>query len=139
MDPGSPAAGDLGRVYMRQGQVVEAYALLRHFAQANPGDGEARVAAASLAVQLERPTEAEELLLNLKQDDPAIRLLRGRIQVQKGDGAGALALLEPLLAQHPKGMDSEVRRSLAEAYLLANRPADTVKILTGKTGNHPAL
>ncbi|HEX3529009.1 MAG TPA: tetratricopeptide repeat protein, partial [Thermoanaerobaculia bacterium] len=81
----------------------------------------------------------EELLLNLKQDDPAIRLLRGRIQVQKGDGPGALALLEPLLAKHPKGMDLEVRRSLAEAYLLANRPADTVKLLTGKTGNHPAL
>jgi tetratricopeptide (TPR) repeat protein len=36
-------------------------------------------------------------------------------------------------------MDLEVRRSLAEAYLLANRPADAVKILTGKAGNHPAL
>jgi len=137
--PTSPAARDLGLVFMRQGQVVEAYSLLRHWALANPADGEARIAAASLAVQLERPTEAEELLLNLKQDDPAIRLLRGRIQVQKGDGPGALALLEPLVAKHPKGMDLEVRRSLAEAYLLANRPADTVKLLTGKTGNHPAL
>jgi len=137
--PNSPAARDLGLVFMRQGQVVEAYSLLRHWALANPADGEARIAAASLAVQLERPTEAEELLLSLKQDDPAIRLLRGRIQVQKGDGPGALALLEPLVAKHPKGMDLEVRRSLAEAYLLANRPADTVKLLSGKTGNHPAL
>ena len=137
--PNSPAARDLGLVFMRQGQVVEAYSLLRHWSMANPNDNEARIAAASLAVQLERPTEAEELLLNLKQDDPAIHLLRGRIQVQKGDGAGALALLEPLLAKHPKGMDLEVRRSLSEAYLLANRPADTVKVLTGKTGNHPAL
>src|SRR6185369_10835209 len=128
-----------GLVFMRQGQVVEAYSLLRHWSMANPNDNEARIAAASLAVQLERPTEAEELLLKLKQDDPAIHLLRGRIQVQKGDGPGALALLEPLLAKHPKGMDLEVRRSLAEAYLLANRPADTVKVLTGKTGNHPAL
>jgi tetratricopeptide (TPR) repeat protein len=139
MAPNSPAARDLGLVFMRQGQVVEAYSLLRHWSMANPQDSEARIAAASLAVQLERPTEAEELLLNLKQDDPAIHLLRGRIQVQKGDGPGALALLEPLLAKHPKGMDLEVRRSLAEAYLLANRPADTVKVLTGKTGNHPAL
>jgi len=139
MAPNSPAARDLGLVFMRQGQVVEAYSLLRHWALANPTDGEARIAAASLAVQLERPTEAEELLLKLKQDDPAIHLLRGRIQVQKGDGPGALLLLEPLLAKHPKGMDLEVRRSLAEAYLLANRPADTVKLLTGKTGNHPAL
>ena len=138
-DPGSPAAHDLGFVFMRQGQVVEAYSLLRHWSMANPTDGEARIAAASLAVQLERPTEAEELLLNLKQDDPAIHLLRGRIQVQKGDGPGALALIEPLLAKHPKGMEPEVRRSLAEAYLLANRPADAVKVLTGKTGNRPPL
>jgi tetratricopeptide (TPR) repeat protein len=137
--PESPASRDLGLVFMRQGQVVEAYSLLRRWTLANPKDGEARLAAASLAVQLERPGEAEELLLNQSQDDPAIRLLRGRIQVQKGDGPGALALLEPLLAKHPKGMDLEVRRSLAEAYLLANRPADTVKVLTGKTGNHPAL
>jgi Flp pilus assembly protein TadD len=137
--PASPAARDLGLVFMRQGQVVEAYSLLRHFSQANPRDGEARLAAASLAVQLERPTEAEELLLNQSQDDPAIRLLRGRIQVQKGDGPGAVALLEPLLAKHPKGMELEARRSVSEAYLLANRPADAVKVLTGKTGNHPAL
>jgi Flp pilus assembly protein TadD len=137
--PESPASRDLGLVFMRQGQVVEAYSLLRRWTLANPKDGEARLAAASLAVQLERPGEAEELLLNQSQADPAIRLLRGRIQVQKGDGPGALALLEPLLAKHPKGMDLEVRRSLAEAYLLANRPADTVKVLTGKTGNHPAL
>lgn len=137
--PGSPATRDLGFVYMGEGQVVEGYALLRSWARQNPKDGEARITAASLAIQLERPKEAEELILNMPQDNPAIRLLRGRIQVQKGDGPGALALLEPLLAKHPQGMDLEVRRSLAEAYLLANRPADAVKILTGKAGNHPAL
>jgi Flp pilus assembly protein TadD len=137
--PGSPASRDLGFVFMSEGRVVEAYGLLRRWAVNTPGDTEARVAAASLAVQLERPLEAEELLLNLPQGDPGIRLLRGRIQMQKGDGAGALALLEPLLAKHPEGMELEVRRSLAEAYLLANRPADAVKVLTGKAGDHPAL
>ena len=137
--PGSPATRDLGFVFMSQGQVVESYALLRPWALQNPKDGEARIAAASLALQLERPKEAEELLLNLPQGDPAIRLLRGRIQVQKGDGPGALALLEPVLAKHPPAMDLEVRRATAEAYLLANRPADVVKILTGKTGTSPAL
>jgi Flp pilus assembly protein TadD len=137
--PGSPASRDLGVVFMRQGQVVEAYSLLRPWSLANPRDQEARLAAASLALQLERPQEAEELLLNLPQSDPAIRLLRGRAQVMKGDGPGALALLEPLQAKHPAGMDLEVRRALAEAYLLANRPADAVKLLDGKTGNHPAL
>jgi Flp pilus assembly protein TadD len=137
--PGSPATRDLGFVFMSQGQVVESYALLRPWALHNTRDGEARIAAASLALQLERPKEAEELLLNLPQGDPAIRLLRGRIQVQKGDGPGALALLEPVLAKHPPAMDLEVRRDAAEAYLLANRPADAVKILTGKTGTSPAL
>jgi Flp pilus assembly protein TadD len=137
--PGSPATRDLGFVFMSQGQVVESYALLRPWALHNTRDGEARIAAASLALQLERPKEAEELLLNLPQGDPAIRLLRGRIQVQKGDGPGALALLEPVLAKHPPAMDLEVRRATAEAYLLANRPADAVKILTGKTGTSPAL
>jgi len=137
--PGSPASRDLGFVFMRQGQIVEAYGLLRRWAANNPNDSEARLAAASLAIQLERPQEAEQLVLNQPQDDPAIRLLRGRIQMQKGDAAGSVALLEPLLAKHPQGMELEVRRSLAEAYLLANRPADAVKVLTGKTGNHPAL
>jgi Flp pilus assembly protein TadD len=137
--PGSPASRDLGVVFMRQGQVVEAYSLLRPWSLANPRDQEARLAAASLALQLERPQESEELLLNLPQGDPAIRLLRGRAQVMKGDGPGALALLEPLQAKHPAGMDLEVRRALAEAYLLAKRPADAVKALDGKTGNHPAL
>jgi Flp pilus assembly protein TadD len=137
--PASPAARDLGLVYMRQGQVVEAYGFLRPWALTNPNDRDSRLAAASLAVQLERPQEAEQLVLNMSQDDPSIRLLRGRIQMQKGDGPGALALLEPLQAKHPQGMDLEVRRSLAEAYLLANRPADAVKTLTGKAGNHPAL
>jgi Flp pilus assembly protein TadD len=137
--PASPAARDLGLVYMRQGQVVEAYGFLRPWALTNPNDRDSRLAAASLAVQLERPQEAEQLVLNMSQDDPSIRLLRGRIQMQKGDGPGALTLLEPLQAKHPQGMDLEVRRSLAEAYLLANRPADAVKTLTGKAGNHPAL
>jgi len=137
--PASPATRDLGFVYMGEGQVVEAYALLRTWARQNPADSEARITAASLAIQLERPKEAEELILNMPQGNPAILLLRGRIQVQKGDGAGGVALLEPLLTKHPQGMDLEVRRSLAEAYLLAGRPSEAIKILTGKAGNHPAL
>jgi predicted Zn-dependent protease len=137
--PGSPATRDLGMVYMRTGRVVEAYSLLRPWSLANPHDAEARLAAASLAVQLERPREAEELALTLAQNDIAIKLLRGRIQALKGDGPGALALLEPLVAKHPASMDLELRRALAEAYLAANRPADAVKILDGKTANHPTL
>jgi len=87
--PASPATRDLGFVYMGEGQVVEAYSLLRNWARQNPSDSEARITAASLAIQLERPKEAEELILNMPQGNPAILLLRGRIQVQKGDGPAA--------------------------------------------------
>lgn len=139
--PDSPAARDLGILAMRQGQLVEAYSLLYPWAAAHPMDTEARLAAASLAVQLERPQEAEEFLSagGVSKDDPAIQLLRGRVLTQKGDGAGAVTLLEPLGKNHPPAMDLEIRRALAEAYLVANRPADAVKQLEGRAGQHPGL
>lgn len=139
MAPGSPAARDLGILAMRQGQLVEAYGLLIPWVAAHPKDAEARLAAASLAVQLERARDAEDLLKGLPENEPALNLLRGRVAVLKGDGAAAVALLEPLLANHPAGVDLEVRRALAEAYLAANRPADAIKVLQGKTGTHPGL
>ena len=52
----------------------------------------------------------------------------------KKDGPGAVALLKPLLAKHPQGMDLEVRRSLAEAELLAGQPAEAVKLIDGQDG-----
>jgi Flp pilus assembly protein TadD len=139
--PDSPAARDLGLLVMRQGRLVEAYSLLFPWAAAHPADAEARLAAASLAVQLERPKEAEDFLSSpgLSKEDPAVKLLRGRVLTQKGDGAGAVALLEPLAKGVPAGMDMEVRRALAEAYLVANRPADAVKQLEGRAGQHPGL
>jgi Flp pilus assembly protein TadD len=139
--PDSPAARDLGLLVMRQGRLVEAYTLLYPWAAAHPADAEARLAAASLAVQLERPAEAESFLSapGLSKDDPSIQLLRGRVLTQKGDGAGAVTLLEPLGKSHPPAMDLEIRRALAEAYLVANRPADAVKQLEGRAGQHPGL
>jgi Flp pilus assembly protein TadD len=139
--PDSPAARDLGLLAMRQGHLVEAYSLLYPWAAGHPMDTEARLAAASLAVQLERPQEAESFLSagGVSKDDPAIQLLRGRVLAQKGDGAAAVTLLEPLGKNHPPAMDLEIRRALAEAYLVANRPADAVKQLQGHAGQHPGL
>lgn len=139
--PESPAARDLGILVMRQGRLVEAYSLLFPWAAAHPNDTEARLAAASLAVQLERPKDAEDFLSapGLPKDEPALQLLRGRVLAQKGDGPGAVALLEPLSTSRPAAMDLEVRRALAEAYLVANRPADAVKQLEGRASQHPGL
>ena len=137
--PASPAARDLGFLTAREGHVVEAYSMLRPWALRNPEDVDARLMAASLALQLERPDAAAELIAGLPENEPALRLLRGKILVQKKDGAGAVALLQPLLANHPQGMDLEVRRALAEAQLLAGRPAETIKLLDGRTASVPSL
>jgi Flp pilus assembly protein TadD len=138
-EPESPAARDLGFLTAREGRVVEAYSMLRPWALRNPEDADARLMAASLALQLERPDAAAELLQGLPENDPALRLLRGKVLVQKQDGPGALALLRPLLANHPQGMELEVRRSLAEAELVAGHPAEAAKLMEGRTGDHPAL
>lgn len=138
-EPASPAARDLGFLMAREGRVVEAYSMLRPWALQNPEDGDARLMAASLALQLERPDAAADLLKSLPETDPAIRLLRGKVLVQKKDGRGAVALLRPLLANHPPGMDLEVRRSLAEAELLAGNAAEAVKLIESQAAGHPSL
>lgn len=137
--PDSPAARELGMLTARDGRVVEAYSMLRPWALRNPSDTEARLMAADLAVQLERGDDAIQLLSGFPDSEPAVRLLRGKALVLKKDGPGAVALLKPLLNQHPQGMDLEVRRSLAEAELLAGQPAEAVKLIDGKTAGHPAL
>lgn len=139
LEPASPAARELGLLTAREGRVVEAYSMLRPWALRNGHDAEARLMAATLALTLERPDDAAELLQGMTESDPALRLLRGRVLVQKKDGPGAAALLRPLLDDHPQGMDLEVRRTLAEAELLAGRPAEAVKLLQGKAGSHPSL
>jgi Flp pilus assembly protein TadD len=138
-EPASPAARELGMLTARQGHVVEAYSMLRPWVLRNPTDAEARLVAANLAVQLERADDAMQFLSGMPEGDPAIRLLRGKALVLKKDGNGAIALLAPLVANHPKGMDLEVRRSLAEAQLLAGKPAEAIKLIDGKTAGRPAL
>ncbi len=138
-EPASPAARDLGVLMAKDGRVVEAYSMLRPWALRNPADTDARLIAANLAVQLERPDDAAQLLAGIAPNDPAVRLLNGKVLVLKKDGPGAVAVLSPLLANHPQGMELEVRRSLAEAELLAGSPAEAVKLIDGKTAGHPAL
>jgi Flp pilus assembly protein TadD len=137
--PDSPASRELGLLLSRQGRVVEAYSLLRPWSLRYPTDGEARLTAAALAVQLERTANAEQLIEGMDPNDPGIALLRGKILVLKGDGRGAVALLAPLMQHHPAGMEPEVRRALAEAYVLAGQPAPAIDLLKGRVGNHPGV
>jgi tetratricopeptide (TPR) repeat protein len=137
--PISPASRELGLLLGRQGRIVEAYRWLRPWALRSPDDLEARINAASIAIRLERPAEAEELLSGLSAQDPGLQLLRAEALELRGNGKGALALLEPLQKNHPPGMDLELRRALAEAYLTAGNPAAAVRQLDGKAGDHPTL
>lgn len=139
LEPASPAAREMGLILAHQGKVVEGYALLRPWAVRNPADGEALLTAAALAVELERPQEAEQMIAGMPQNDPAILLLRGKILVEKGDGAKAVPLLTPLLTKHPPGMEPEVRRTLAEADMLSGQPAQAVALLDGRIAGHPSL
>ncbi|MFL6196199.1 MAG: tetratricopeptide repeat protein [Thermoanaerobaculia bacterium] len=139
LEPDSPAARDLGMLTAHEGRVVEAYSMLRPWSLRNPADADARLVASNLAVQLERPDDALELLKGMSESDPALRLVRGKALILKKDAAGALAQLQPVMANHPPAMDLEVRRTVAEAQLLAGKPAETIKLLQGKTEAYPAV
>jgi predicted Zn-dependent protease len=139
LDPATPASRELGLLLAHQGQVVQAYALLRPWSLRNAPDGEARLTAAALALQLDRPADAQQLIAGMQPDDPGIVLVRGKILIERGDGRGAVALLTPLQAHHPKGMDPEINRTLAEAYVLAGQPAPAVQLLKGHVDSHPSV
>jgi predicted Zn-dependent protease len=136
--PLSPAGRELGLLLSRQGKIIEAYRLLRPWALRD-SDLETKIIGATLALRLERPVEAEEILSGLPEKEPAIQLLRAQARIQRGDGKAALALLQPLEKNHPASFDLEVRRSLAEAHLAAGNPAAALQVLQGHTGNHPGL
>lgn len=137
--PMSPASRELGLLLSRQGKVVEAYRFLRPWAINDPNDLEVRIIAATIALRLERPAEADEILSGLAEQEPAIQLLRAQARIQRGDGKGALAILAPIEKSHPENIDLEVRRTVAEAHLAANDPASALKVLAGHVEGRPSL
>lgn len=138
-DPASPAGRELGLILARVGQYEEAYAHLKPWVEAWPGDLEARTIAALCAVQLRRPNEAEAFLEGLPADRPEIRLLEAKVHQLQARPWDAIALLEPLLATAPPTMATDVRRQLAEAYSDTAQAAKAVEILTGHVEGDPSL
>jgi tetratricopeptide (TPR) repeat protein len=136
--PVSPASRDLGILRGSQGELAESYRLLRPWSLAHPEDEEARLSAAYGAIELDRPSEAEELLKGMAEDNPRVRLLRGRVHVIKGEPAPAIAILEPLLKGSPQ-LELEVRRYLAEAHIALAESAAAIALLQGKAGDDPSL
>ncbi|HYO14920.1 MAG TPA: tetratricopeptide repeat protein [Thermoanaerobaculia bacterium] len=137
--PVSPASRELGLLRGRQGRPVDSYKLLRPWALANPQDEEARLAAAFCALELNRPPEARELLNGLKEDNPRVRLLLGKLLLLEGDPRTAISTLEPLLKGGPPSLDLDARRFLAEAYSLVGESGRAVELLKGRTAGSADL
>ena len=84
--PASPAARDLGILVMRQGQLVEAYALLRpwvRLTRRTPRRASPRPRSPCSSSVRRRPRDASPRPACPK-DDPAIQLLRGRVLHPEG-------------------------------------------------------
>ncbi|HEY2291275.1 MAG TPA: tetratricopeptide repeat protein [Thermoanaerobaculia bacterium] len=137
--PGSPAARDLGLLLGSQGRLEESYLQLRPWALAHPDDTEARVSAAYDAVELERVPEATELLQGLPDDNPRVRLLRGRLQLMQQKPREGMALLEPLLQNGPPELNLSVRRYLADGHLAVGESKAAIELLKGRVGDDPSL
>lgn len=137
--PQSLAARALGLRYGRQGKVLDAYKLLRPWAQAHPEDQEARLAAAFCAVELGRGSEADPLLEGLPDDLPQVRLLRARLLLARGEPRAAIASLAPLEADPPKEVERDLRWVLGEARMQIGEAAAAVALLEGHTASDPAL
>ena len=137
--PGSPATRELGFLRLADGELSAAYLRLRPWCWNHPDDFPARLAAVSCAVALERAAEAEEMLGDLPQDDPRVKLLWGRAMLLKGDGWGALALAKPLAESAPPAMAAQVTSVLAEAFLTIEQPDSAIEELDGKLGDDPHL
>jgi tetratricopeptide (TPR) repeat protein len=137
--PDSPAARDLGLLLGSQGRLEESYLQLRPWALAHTDDSEARLAAGYDAVELHRVPEATELLAGLPDDNPRVRLLRGRLQLMQQKPREGMALLEPLLQNGPPELNPSVRRYLAEGHLAVGESKVAVDLLKGKVGDDASL
>ena len=117
-EPRSPAQRSLGMLLGRVGRPADAYAFLQPWTRANPGDTEARLAAAAGAIALERTPEAEALLEGLDANDAGVKMLRAQVLLQKADPWGAVGQLQELAEEPPPDLEGGIRRTLARAWLV---------------------
>lgn len=133
VEPDTPAARELGLLLGRLAQPLDAYLLLKPWAEKHPEDTDVRLAAALIALRLERLPEVEQLLSDLPQDNPKVRLLWGRLLLRRGEPYAAIATLRPL-----EGANGKIRLdaigTLADAYLEVGESQDAVTLLRSAPG-----
>ncbi|MDX1630480.1 MAG: tetratricopeptide repeat protein [Thermoanaerobaculia bacterium] len=139
LQPGTPAARELGLLLGSRGETRRAYGLLKPWALRHPDDTEARLTAARLAVKLRRPRDAEQLLGDLPQSEPRVRILWGKLLLMRDEPRGALSTLEPLLETGEPEMALDARRVMAEAHLRLGETAEARELLIGRVGDDPGL
>ena len=137
IQPRSPALRSLGMMIGRLGRPEVAYEFLGPWIEANPGDREARIAAAAGAVALERAPEAEALLEGLPGNDPGVKLLRAQVLLQRTDPWGAINELRLLEAEPPPALDGAIRRTLARAYLVVGETEGALTQMEPLQGGRP--
>ncbi len=138
IQPRSPALRSLGMMIGRFGRPEVAYEFLGPWIAANPGDHEARIAAAAGAIALERVPEAEALLEGLPADEnPGVNLLRAQVFLQRSDPWGAINELRALEAEPPAALDGAIRRTLARAYLLVGEAEGALAQMEPPKGGGP--
>lgn len=133
LEPNTPAARELGLLRGQENRYRQALVLLLPWARSHPEDKEARLAAAFAAIRVNRPPDAEELLSDLPQTDPQVRLAWGNLLLLKNDPPGAVATLKPLVdapqGEVPDPIASDARRLLADAYLQIGQADNAIAVL----------
>jgi tetratricopeptide (TPR) repeat protein len=119
------AAYNLGLAYLENGQTQDGLAALEQALAINPESPEIYLALASSYDRLNRPDDArvaaEAALTRLQ--DPLLRseaqFILGRSLYRLGDNAGAISVLEQVVAEQPDNASAQLWAGLAE-YALGN-------------------
>lgn len=138
LQPGTPAARELGLLRGQEGRMRDAYRLLRPWVASQQDDTEARLAAAMAAIQIERIPDAELFLSGLPIESPRVRLLWAQLRLIQNDPQGALAMLAPILDEPPPEMEMDILRTAAEAHLSNGNPQRALDLLQDRAEADPA-
>ncbi|MDX1630840.1 MAG: tetratricopeptide repeat protein [Thermoanaerobaculia bacterium] len=138
-DPDSRALRDLAALEASTGRFREAFFHLRRWLEHNPGDEEARRAAATAALRLRRPDAAEDVLDGASLEEPANRMLQGRIHLLRQEHDAVVETLAPLLDDPEGRFYPDALQATAMAELEAGRPSRVVEVLEGEAQRSPGL
>jgi putative PEP-CTERM system TPR-repeat lipoprotein len=120
----------LGAAFLAQGKLNQAENQLSQVVAQMPENLEARKLLARVNLRMQRPDVAMQLLLPTQQaesSDPQTDALLGWANLQRGDDAAAIALLERSAAAQPE--NSNLKLDLAMAYLSGEQRGKAVELL----------